>query len=347
MILVVSHPGDDHATGVLAELARARHPAALVDTSHYPQRASLTQGFDGCRWRRTMAIDGRLVDLAACRAAWWRRPQPYTLHEGMSPDVLSFSYSECHEALAGAWAALECVWVNRPERDAVAHHKPYQLAIATRVGLTVPRTLITNDPVDAREFIEELGVSRTIYKTFLAAEGCWRETRVLRDEELALLPSVAIAPVIFQEYVDAESDIRVTVVGPRIFAAAIRTAPAAYTADYRMNLTSAQFTPVDLPARITAHIRALMDGLGLVYGALDFRRTAGGEYVFLEVNPAGEWRFVEERTGQPITAAMATLLRELDTAPPSRPTRRRPSALPPENVNAPPHSDWGNRPAER
>jgi glutathione synthase/RimK-type ligase-like ATP-grasp enzyme len=313
VILIVSHPGDDHAAGVLAELARAGHPAALLDTSRYPRDASLNQGFDGRTWRRTIAVDGRTIDLAACRAAWWRRPQPYTLHEGMTPDVLAFSHSECHEALAGAWAALDCVWVNRPELDAVAHHKPYQLAVATRVGFTVPRTLITNDPGAARQFIEELGVSRTIYKTFLATEACWRETRVLREEELALLDSVAIAPVIFQEYVEAEADIRVTVVGPRLFAAAIRAAPEAYATDYRMDLAGARFTPVELPARTATRIRAFMEALGLMYGALDFRRTAAGDDIFLEINPAGEWRFVEERTRQPITAAMATLLSELDT----------------------------------
>ncbi|MBA2277105.1 MAG: hypothetical protein H0W06_05015, partial [Chloroflexia bacterium] len=237
MILIVSHAGDDHAVAVLAELDRGGHPVALLDTSRYPRHAALNQEFDGRTWRRAIAFDGQTIDLTACRAAWWRRPQPYTLHDGMTHDV------------PGAWAALDCVWVNRPELDAVAHHKPYQLAVATRVGLTAPRTLLTNDPAAARRFIEELGVSRTIYKTFLATESCWRETRALRDEELTLLDSVAIAPVIFQEYVKAEADVRVTVVGPRIFAAAIRAAPAAYAVDYRMDLAGAQFEALELPAR--------------------------------------------------------------------------------------------------
>ena len=54
-----------------------------------------------------------------------------------------------------------------------------------------------------------------------------------------------------------------------------------------------------------------MAAFGLVYGAIDMRLTAEGEYVFLEVNPAGQWLFIEERTGQPITAAVADCLAAL------------------------------------
>ena len=312
MILVVSHAGDDHAAGVLAELERARHPAVLLDTARFPREASLTQAFDGTRWRRRFVRDEATIDLDACGAAWWRRPQPYTLHDGMTAEVASFSYSECHEAVAGAWASLDCTWVNPPHRDEVAHHKPSQLTVAAAVGMTVPRTLITNDPAEARAFVADRGAARTVYKTFLASEGCWRETRLLRDAELALLDTVAMAPVIFQEYVAADADVRVTVIGPWMFAARIETPPSGYAVDYRMDMAGARFAPLDLPAPVVQAIRSFMARLGLVYGALDFRRTPAGEYVFLEVNPAGEWRFVEERTGQPITQAMAQLLMDLD-----------------------------------
>ena len=55
-------------------------------------------------------------------------------------------------------------------------------------------------------------------------------------------------------------------------------------------------------------LQARRRALELVYSAADLHRTPEGDYVFLEVNPAGEWRFVEERTGQPITRAVAELL---------------------------------------
>jgi glutathione synthase/RimK-type ligase-like ATP-grasp enzyme len=96
-----------------------------------------------------------------------------------------------------------------------------------------------------------------------------------------------------------------------MFATEIRAAPGSYPVDYRMDLERATFTPADLPAETAQGLRALMDRLGLVYGAADLRRTEDGD-VFLEVNPAGEWRFVEDRTSHRITDAMASLLASLD-----------------------------------
>ncbi|WNM61899.1 alpha-L-glutamate ligase [Candidatus Nitrospira neomarina] len=234
------------------------------------------------------------------------------MQPGIAPDVVSFTHTECHEAIAGLWAALDVSWVNKPDLDEIAHHKPYQLAMATKVGLPIPRTVITNDPDAARRLIAELGPERTIYKTFLASEQFWRETRLMRPEEMEILDRVRLAPVIFQEYVPAIADIRVTVVGTKMFATAISPAPGGYEIDYRMDMDGARFEPTSLPIKIQKQIRELMDRLGLVYGAVDLRRLPDGRHVFLEVNPAGEWRFIEERTEQPITDAMAKLLIKID-----------------------------------
>jgi len=311
MIVVVSHPADDHAMGVLGALERAGHPAVLVDTGRYPSETSLTQHFGDGPPRWELATDGARIDVGECRVAWWRRPQSFTLHPGIAPEVASWTYTECHEALAGMWAAIDATWVNPPALDEMAHHKPYQLAVATEIGLPIPKTVITNDPAVARAFADEVGIERTVYKTFLASQDHWRETRILRREELGLLDRVALAPVIFQEYVPAEADVRVTVVGDRLFPTEIRPAPGGYDVDYRIDLDGASFSPTDLPPETERGLRALMARLGLVYGAIDLRRTPDGD-VFLEVNPAGEWRFVEERTAQPITDAMAGLLMTLD-----------------------------------
>jgi glutathione synthase/RimK-type ligase-like ATP-grasp enzyme len=312
VILVVSHDADDHAAAVLACLREAGHPAALLDTAHFPTRATLAHALDAGGERRAYDVDGGSVPLDECRAVWWRRPQPHAVDARLPSEAAAFAYTECAEAVSGLWAALDARWVNPPELDGKAHHKPYQLSVARRVGLPIPRTLITNDPAAARAFVAEVGRERTVYKTFLATERCWRETRILRAEEEPRLDAVALAPVIFQEYVPAVCDLRVTAVGDRLFAAAIRPAPGGYDVDYRMDMNGARFEPAELPDAVERDLLELLRRLGLVYGAIDLRRTPDGAYVFLEVNPAGEWLFVEERTGQPIALAMSTLLRELD-----------------------------------
>jgi hypothetical protein len=312
MILVIAHETDDHTTAVVAELAAASHPVDVIDTAQFPRHATVIEEFEGRERSFTFVSSGRDIVLDDCGAAWWRRPQPFSLHPGLSADARSFVYGECHEAIAGLWSSLPARWVNAPQLDSAAHHKPYQLTIAADVGLKIPRTLITNDPDAALRLIRDIGLERTVYKTFLASEQCWRETRIMRPQDMDALDALRVAPVIFQEYVAADADIRVTVMGPRVFATAIRAAPGGYEVDYRMDMAGASFAAAVLPAAVEEQLRELMRRLGLVYAAIDLRRTHEGDYVFLEVNPAGEWRFVEERTGQPMTSTMAWLLRHLD-----------------------------------
>lgn len=315
MIGIVSHEGDDHACAVLTALARIGRSAQLIDTAAFPSSLALTLHLeDGARsWR------GRLgpstIDFDSLRAIWWRRPQPYVLDPAIDPGSAIFAYSECHEAMAGMWHGLTTNWVNPPAADEIAHHKPMQLALASRLGLTIPDTLITNDAASAQEFISTHGHENIIYKTFLALEQNWRETRILKEDELGLIAQVRLAPVIFQRFVPAVCDLRVTVFGDEIHATEIVSAPDAYVFDYRVDLSAVSMSEAQLPASVACGILSLLRALGLQYGAVDLRLTPDGEYVFLEVNPAGEFLFVEERTNQDLSGAMARLLCRLSDQP--------------------------------
>jgi glutathione synthase/RimK-type ligase-like ATP-grasp enzyme len=137
------------------------------------------------------------------------------------------------------------------------------------------------------------------------------------EAEYQLLDRVAVAPVIFQEFVPAEVDLRITVVGEQFFAAAIHSQELPYPLDFRLFLDrdpGVRMEPTELPTEVEGGLMRLLKSAGLRYGAIDMRRTPSGRHVFLEVNPSGQWRFVEEVTGQPITAAMARLLTHLNAA---------------------------------
>src|SRR6266481_2523832 len=155
---------------------------------------------------------------------------------------------------------------------------------------------LTNDPEDARAFIASIGAARTIYKAFSATERDWRETRLLHPDELPLLDHVRLAPVIFQEYVPAEVDLRVTIIGKHQFPPAIWPREGGYPFDYRIDMATARIEPTILPVDVQRALGRLIERLGLVYGAVDMRRTSDGQHVFLEINPAGQWLFVEEQT---------------------------------------------------
>ncbi len=313
MILVISSDRDLHAQAVLAGLARVGARATLLDLSHFPARARLSIGYkpSGEQDFRIRDGAGGEIALAECRTIWWRRPQPFALHaEITDPAYRAFALSESHEAFAGLWLAVDAFWVNHPLRDEAAAHKVYQLKVARDVGLATPLTLVTNDPDEARAMAQALGPDRMIYKAFSATEQHWRETRLLKADERALLDNVRFAPLIFQEYVPAEVDLRVTMVGKDVFAAAIHSQETSYAVDFRMDMAAGRVEAFALPDRVAEALHALMDRLGLVYGAIDMRLTPDDEFVFLEINPAGQWLFIEERTGQPITQTFVRLLAE-------------------------------------
>ena len=308
MILILSHARDEHARMVQRELDALGAPWHQFDLARFPAEYAMAFSCDaGGAGACLSAPGGTEIDLAACRAIWWRRPLPFEIAPEVSdPDDRQFAYSECHEALTGLWQVLDALWINDPVRDEQAARKLYQLHLARRLGLHVPETCITNDPDTARRFID--AHQRVIYKTFSATERAWRETRLLRPEERALLDQVRHAPVIFQRCIDAVADLRITVVGQRIYAAAIDTRDTEYQVDFRMVMHQARIEPYALPEAVASDIRRLMDALGLVYGAIDMRLTPDGRHVFLEINPAGQWLFVEDATGLPITRAMAELM---------------------------------------
>lgn len=311
MILILSHRADEHANEVVRRLQRERANVLLFDTARFPRETNLLINQEVGRDPQFRAtLDGKTHDMTDVRAVWWRRPQPFTLDAALSqPHDRTFAYGECQAAISGLWACLNTAhWVNNPEKDEVAARKLYQLKVAAELGLAIPRTLVTNDPAAARAFVAEQGERGTIYKAFSATEQAWRETRLLQPDEHIYLEAVQYAPVIFQEYVRADIDLRITVIGDEFFPAEIHSGQTDYKVDFRMTINDATVRAHTLPDEVVQKLRLLMQRLGLIYGAIDMRLTPAGEYVFLEVNPSGQWLFIEGRTQQPITSAFVNYL---------------------------------------
>jgi glutathione synthase/RimK-type ligase-like ATP-grasp enzyme len=313
MILVVSYREEEHTAGVIQCLERQGREVLLVDLADFPAHSGLKLSWPADEKSSYLVQGpGGATDLVRARVGWWRRVRPFSIDAAIvSPSMRAFAESETSQAVGGMLDALPCVWVNNRAADEAAHRKPYQWEVAREVGLRLPRTLVTNQPEAARAFIREVGIGRTIFKAFLASIEAWRETRLVEQEDVEKLDLVRYAPVIFQEYVEGV-DLRITVVGNQIFAAEIDARKTSYPVDMRMVIGEAELRPVKLPLKVHNTLLKLQRRLGLSYGAIDVRRTPDGEYIFLEVNPAGQWLFVEQRAGLPISQAVADHLAGLE-----------------------------------
>jgi glutathione synthase/RimK-type ligase-like ATP-grasp enzyme len=193
-------------------------------------------------------------------------------------------------------------WINDPTANAAAEAKIVQLAAAVRVGLRVPATRITNDlkaarrlgpPVVAKSLasalIEEPDANYFIYTTDV-------------DLSNATSEEIQLAPVIFQQRLWPKEDYRVTIVGSRVLSAKIPEG-VPRPLDWRATHEPPQFHCATLPQHVETRLLALMRALNLRFGAVDLCQ-ADGDFFFLEVNPNGEWGWLETSIGLPIADAI-------------------------------------------
>lgn len=299
--LVPTFPSDVHAVEVALVLEDRGHEAVLWQGSDFPTLQSASIDFRGGE------IDWELtgLDLDGVRppfdGVWYRRPTPPVLPSTLHSGDRDVAWRECNEFIAGLYllAAPDAFWVNPPPIRR-AELKPVQLREAARAGLVIPRTLMSNDPARIRRFLAEHR-GRTIYKPFFPAQ--WDhgdQVAILMTNEVRLedLPSedvLRLTPGIFQEKVDKAHELRVTILGEHVVTARLLSQESERTRlDWRAGMGKISVEPDRLPEEVERACLRLMRGLGIVFGCFDFIVTPEGEHVFLEVNPAGQFLWVEE-----------------------------------------------------
>lgn len=229
----------------------------------------------------------------------------------LSPVEAEHARVEAKYGLGGVLASLSALWCNHPNRVADAAYKPVQLVRATMAGLTVPDTLITNEAGAARRFgAHRPTVTKLVGGMAIDEDGTRKNvyTRLLAEADLADLAGIEHTTHLFQRWVPKARECRVIVIGQHITAAAITAGSTRAYVDYRTDYDGLSYELVEPPGAVAAGVRALLKGFGLVYGALDFVITPEGEWVFLEINPAGQYGYIEQHTGAPLTEQLANLL---------------------------------------
>jgi glutathione synthase/RimK-type ligase-like ATP-grasp enzyme len=325
VIVIVSDRADMQAYVVMLELDRLGVEHGLFCPAEVASRALMTQeissGGDRCR---IGLADGRVVEAAAVRAVWYRKPGAPRLDDRIAEHEKEFAFAEARAGLTGVYDALAgAYWISPLERIGHAANKLRQLRRAVGVGFTIPRTVFTNDVAEARAFAATCR-DGMVYKAVGASlltrrAGPWEPARVvgelfttvLTDELLeAGLDRLTVCPGLLQERVRKDVELRVTVVGDAVFAAEIASQDHPNGRDdwRRANVYEVEHRRHDLPDPVERACLALVRAFGLEYGAIDLIRTPDGGYVFLEINANGQYGWVEGLTGMPISRAIAERL---------------------------------------
>ena len=283
-------------------------------------RASISAELDTADrdWVGQIARPNRGLDLGQISSIWWRRPTSFVFPDELTAEERTFARDEATAGLGGLLRLQDCFWMNHPERAASAEFKPLQLKRAKACGFTIPRSIITNDHGRALAFLKrntECGLA-TIYKTLAfptvmnpvsGQEDVIYTTRVTEDQLDGA--KIGMAPCLFQEEVPKALELRCTIVGDRVLSAGIDASQSARgELDFRTGYGELRYLHHTLPTEVESRLVRFAGSLGLAFGAADLILKPDGEYVFLEVNPGGQWAWLEGELGLPISAAIADAL---------------------------------------
>jgi glutathione synthase/RimK-type ligase-like ATP-grasp enzyme len=320
MILIVTSKRDGHVEPVSRHFASAGIPWARINIEDFPRNVDIELApalGEGRLWIKDSGLEVRLSEITA---VWYRKPEPIDLrHFEMDLVALEYVEAEFTEIVLGIYALLgHAFWINNPYNTRIAHRKLLQLRTATEVGFSVPRSIVTNRPQAALGFASEIGGDLAI-KSLGAISVIQEEAGIARQFGVftrRVTPAeikehndkVGYMPTLFQEFVEKESELRVTCVGKAVFACEIQTREGDITNDdYRFDTPNLRHEAVDRPDLVD-RMHAYMRSLGLNFACFDFLVSKTGDLTFLEANANGQWYWVEQRTGQPIGEAIATEL---------------------------------------
>ncbi len=311
-VLLITDQFEPTADLLVAELGRRKVPCVRWNLDHFPLGSALTYHASNSCLRVEVSTDRRRVDFADVGSVWCRSLHATGFPEGIERIDRKFFETEARRALTALTTIENLLWINHPSRQLVASSKPVQLFGARDTGFEIPFTIISNDPEAIRGFVSRSKrpvVYKSLSQSLSLESGKPLFTGLLTEKEMGKLDLIRFSPGIFQEYIPKAYEIRVTVVGQRFFTVKIdsQALPDAML-DWRRSVFDVDYQPIEIPTELESRIQSFMARFGLLYAAFDFIVTPDERYVFLEVNPAGQYMWIESKTGLQITAALADVL---------------------------------------
>lgn len=276
-----------------------------------------------------LRLDDRTIDLADVSSAWlWRSWMRQAKEPGLealaeNPDSWSFYRDEWLTFCKGlsltlAYSGIFCV--NPPPFSWAFEEKCCQMLLAAQVGLRIPPTLYTARLPIAQEFYDAHD-GAIIYKPFKSYHKLIEQpgegmrvrkvyTNRVQPTDLVEGDGFIPTPSIFQPYIEKQIELRIVIIGRAVFACAIHSQQSERAREdwRRYDIENTPHVPYDLPPEIAQKLLALMDRMELNFGSIDMIVTPEGDYIFLEVNPNGQFDWIAQLTHMPLYEHLAAML---------------------------------------
>lgn len=317
-VLIITHTKDNVSVDKVTEfINQAGGEAIRFNVDRYPVDYRLTSVYNGRTWQVLLENGQESHSLDDITACWYRRSFNLGtgLKEMLDKEYLGPTMLEVKRTLFGMLESLPCFHIERYSVYRRLDSKEEQLRMAEKHGLKIPATCISNSPEHAKQFIDACEhVITKMQSSFAIYRGEHEHvvfTNELTSEHLHDLDSLTLCPMTFQEKLEKKLELRVTIVGKKIFAFSIDSQRVVNAkVDWRKEGASMidDWQPYRLPAAIEAKLLSFMADYKMNYGAIDLILTPNDEYYFLEINAAGEYFWLDKLCDNEISRQLAGVL---------------------------------------
>jgi glutathione synthase/RimK-type ligase-like ATP-grasp enzyme len=310
MLFILTNSQDATVSFLIPALEKSGLPFVRFNTDEVLRNAA----FEFHAGLPRVRLNGLWYEPGQISHIWYRRPEEFK-HEAFddSPEG-KYARAEWAEFFENFFAHVPKErWMNHPSANAGASRKLEQLSIATKLGIKIPDTLVTQEPHELRAFYTKHG-GRLIVKPLSTGyiERGKEEadsliyTNLLRRSDMDRLEELSVCPTLFQEFVEKDYDVRITVVDSELTAVKLvaKEADGKQRCDIRRNnMVDVSYLEIDLPEQVASVIWKLMRNYCLRFAAIDMVVSGAGEWIFLEINPNGQWAWIDPEAGTDIAAS--------------------------------------------
>ncbi|HXU28068.1 MAG TPA: hypothetical protein VN698_12630 [Bacteroidia bacterium] len=305
MILIITHKSDYTADYLINKLNENSISYYRLNCEDIPKtNYSLTY---------SKKFNLELKGITNFHSVWFRRTKLPDLDDIKDLQERAYIINEFDALLTNFYYTIKAdKWLSFPENIYKAENKVYQLKIASTIGFKIPDTLVTNNIIELQAFCKRCNYD-VIIKPLSHGRIAYEEetkliyTNKLKKEHIENLNSFSLTPSIFQKNIEKEYEIRVTMVGNKVFSAKVNSQENEETKiDWRRKKLT--FSSYILPHNIEVLCIDLLKKLDISFGAIDLIKSIDGEYYFLEINPNGQWAWIEIDTKAKISDAIIDYL---------------------------------------
>lgn len=297
-ILILGNAKDAHARHVFESSRQTGADVEYLDISLFPTRLQLSWNpSEDCGYINFAS--GRQISLQDIDSVYWRTLNNVGIPKVEDTEQYDIAWCDAKSTVRSLFQACSAHWVNPWQAYQFHQEKPLQLRLAKQLGVTIPATLVSNDPQQITEFV------RVYDKVIFKPVSGGSHARYVTSEHLEpkrLTAALKVSPVTLQEYI-AGTNIRSYVVGDYVYSAEIRTEAVDFRDDVQ-----AEIIAIATPEDIKQQCKAVASAFSLEWTGIDWRRKPTGEYIFLEANPSPMFIYFEQQTGFPITQKLVELL---------------------------------------